>query len=218
MSTTNDGVVAFIVQREGWRNLIIHNNHRIKPYVKMVDWWFLLWYGEQVLIAQHTFVGAKQRNTAWRWSETDDGKTVLQQSETHYSVLKLLIFEFPNRCNASQIAVMPVLAQGPTVCPSHRPLLECNGSNTTMNKKRGCVGTGMHWPSQYREDSLMNRNSISEWLLYVWSIMWKASQTSPSRSASNHLTELCKYWIQHASLHCNESIEWHSWLRALLLP
>jgi hypothetical protein len=49
---------------------------------------------------------------------TDDGKTVLQRSETHYSVLKLLIFEFTNRCNASQIAVMPVLAQGPTVRPS----------------------------------------------------------------------------------------------------
>jgi hypothetical protein len=41
------------------------------------------------------FVGSKQRKTARRWSETDDGKTVLQRSETHYVQrfeVKLLIF------------------------------------------------------------------------------------------------------------------------------
>jgi hypothetical protein len=45
----------------------------------------------------------------------DNGKTVLQQSETHYSILKLLTFEFTNQCNACQIAVMPVLSLRPTV-------------------------------------------------------------------------------------------------------
>jgi hypothetical protein len=86
------------------------------------------------------FVGTNWKNTIWRWSEIHGGKTVLQWSETHNSILKLLIFEFTNCCNTSQIAVMPVLAQGPTVCPSflgqnwhyssplHQPLLENNGS------------------------------------------------------------------------------------------
>jgi hypothetical protein len=53
----------------------------------------------------------------------DDGKTVLQQSETHYGILKLLIFQFTNWWNACQIAVMPVLAQRPTIRPS------CLGQN-----------------------------------------------------------------------------------------
>jgi hypothetical protein len=53
------------------------------------------------------FARAAKKYHAWSIGP-DNGKTELQQSETRYSVLKLLIFEFTNRCNASQIAVMPV--------------------------------------------------------------------------------------------------------------